>query len=290
MEALARNKSLTKAAAEMNLTQSALTHRMKKLEGLLGTLLWEKDGKALRLTEAGELLRDAALRFESQFLELENKLKACGEGKRGKLRIGLECHPCYEILLEMISSFLKRWENVDIDVTRNFSFSGYRALLDHQVDAIITPDYIAYEGLEFHGIRDFELLLAVAPGHRLAETEFAVPSDLKNEVLFTYPIERERLDVFMNFLFPDGIRPAVHQTVEDTEIMLQLVSAGRGVSTFPDWIIDKHRQKYGVKGVRLGKNGIRKRLYAVTRTDERLPAYLSDFVTLTQSGQGPIEL
>ncbi len=281
LDSLHRNTSLTRAAEEMNLTQSALTHRIKKLESLFGVTIWEKEGKILRLTQAGEHLRRSAAGIEARFTELETSLRAYAGGKKGCLRIGIECHPCYDVLLELIHGFLYKWEGVDIDVTRDFQFTGYRALRDHQVDAIITPDYLEYEDLEYHVVRDFELLLAVGPGHRLAGKKDVEPADLQGETLFTYPISVERLDVFLNFLLPAGIHPVAHEIVEDTEIMLQLVSAGRGVSTFPDWIIEKHYSKYPVRGISLGKAGIQKSLYVVVRKDMHRPAFLQDFIHLS---------
>ncbi|MBN2510823.1 MAG: LysR family transcriptional regulator [Spirochaetales bacterium] len=281
LDALCRNASLTKAAQELHLTQSALTHRIKKLEQLAGVVLWEKDGKNLRLTQAGNYLKETARWLEPQFREAEAALVAFGEGSRGKLRIGIECHPCYEVLLTFIREFLERWKQIDLDITRNFSFNAYQALIEHQVDAIITPDRLDYDGLEYHPVRDYELFLAVSPDHPLAAKDFAQPGDLRDQVLFTYPIKRERLDVFTGFLIPAGIQPRRHETVEDTEIMLQLVHTGRGVSTFPDWVLENHAADYPLKGIHLGRNGIRKKLYLVARTDPSRPAFLSDFISLS---------
>lgn len=280
MDALHRNESLTKAAEELHLSQSALSHSIKKLEKLLNVTLWKKNGRKLHLSAAGEYLLKAAQRLEPQYKEIERSLIAYGKGKRGMLRIGVECHPCYDFLLLPIQSFLAKWNDVDVEVTRNFRFDGYTALRDHHVDVLISPDYLEYSGLEYHPVLDFELMLAVAPEHWLASRSFVSPADLQNEILFSYPIERERLDVFVNFLLPAGSTVREHIPVENTEIMLQLVASGRGVSTFPDWIIQKHAAHYSVKGIQLGETGIHKHLYFVVRSDTAKGDYLDDFISM----------
>lgn len=284
-EALARWGSLTRAAEELNLTQSALTHSVRKLEALIGTQLWEKEGRKLRLTQSGEYLRDAARRLLPQIRETEEVLHGYGSGRNGRLRIGVECHPCYEYLVGLIDGFLHNWESVDIDVTRQFQFGGAEALMDHNVDLVVSPDLLPGDGLHYQDILDFELMLLVPSGHRLASRPFAEPDDLAAETLFSYPIGRERLDVFTGFLVPAGRLPRKHVEVEATEVMMQLVAAGRGVSTFPAWLIEKYRNDFPVEGVRLGRGGIQKKLYIVIRSEDRNVPYIRDFVERARSAR-----
>ncbi len=283
-EALAGTGSLTRAGEVLNLTQSALTHSVRKLESMVGTKLWEKDGRNLRLTRAGDYLLSAARRLLPYLRETEDALRAYGSGKRGRLRIGVECHPCYEYLVGIIDGFLREWKSVDIDVTRQFQFDGVTALKNHEVDLIVSPDMQADEELKHQEILDFELKLLVPCGHHLETKRYVRPEDLSREVLYTYPIGKDRLDVFTQFLIPSGARPKEHVHVEATEIMMQLVAAGRGVSTFPDWLIAKYATDFSVTGVRLGKGGIQKKLYVVARQQDLEVPYLKDFMVRAAVG------
>ncbi|MFQ3196697.1 MAG: LysR family transcriptional regulator for metE and metH, partial [Paraglaciecola sp.] len=129
-----RQGTLTQAAAALCLTQSALSHSIKKLESQLGTPIWQKDGRWLRLTQAGESLLNLANRVLPQFEHSEQLVQQIAQGHRGTLRIGMECHPCYQWLLKIVSPFLQRYPDVDVDVRQAFQFGGLGALLGYDID------------------------------------------------------------------------------------------------------------------------------------------------------------
>ena len=108
--------SLTAAAEALCLTQSALSHAMKKLEQQVGAPLWQREGRHLRLTPAGEHLLAVAQRVLPQLEQAEERLYQLARGETGTLRIGMECHPCYRWLLKVVSPYLAAWPGVDVDV------------------------------------------------------------------------------------------------------------------------------------------------------------------------------
>lgn len=98
-----RQGSLTAAADVLCLTQSALSHSVKKLEQQLGTAVWIREGRSLRLTQAGRYLLAVANRVLPQLELAQERLRQFAQGERGTLRIGMECHPCYQWLLKVVS-------------------------------------------------------------------------------------------------------------------------------------------------------------------------------------------
>ncbi|AFG38324.1 LysR family transcriptional regulator [Spirochaeta africana] len=278
IDALDRTGSLTRAADQLNLTQPALTHSIRKLEGLTGATLWQREGRTLRLTQAGQHLLRSARQLLPGLQETEATLQAYGTGKRGRLRLGVECHPCFEWLVGIINGFLQAWEDVELDVTRQFQFDGLQALQERAIDLLVTPDHIPRDGLRYQSIHRYELQLLTAADHPLAGRPHIQPQDLAAETLLTYPIAAERLDVYTRFLNPAGIQPRERKIVETIEIMVQLAAAGRGVSTFPDWLIQRHARTSPVTGIRLGSSGIQKELYLVCREEDREIPYIQDFL------------
>ncbi len=278
--------SLTAAANALCLTQSALSHSVRKLEDHLGTPLWQREGRRLRLTQAGRYLLRVAERLLPQFEHAEQQLSGFAEGLRGSLRIGMECHPCYEWLLPVISPYLEAWPDVDVDVRQRFRFGGMAALLQHDIDVLVTPDPLVHAGLVFEPVFDFELVLAVSQRHPLANVASIVPGHLADQTLLTYPVETDRLDVFTQFLLPAGVRPRHHRTVEATEILLQLVAAGRGVAVLPRWMIQAHRQAFKLGAVRLGASGIAKQICLGLRREDLDIEYLRGFVDMARHSAG----
>ncbi len=260
-----RQGGVTAAADRLHLTQSALSHAIRRLERDLGVALWEREGRRLRLTRAGRRLLALATRVLPQFEQAEAEIADFARGRRGMLRIGMECHPCYRWLLRVVEPYLAAWPDVDVDVKQEFQFGGLGALLSQEIDLLITPDPVLRPSLSFTSVFDYELMLAVARGHPLAEAPHVAAEALEREVLITYPVATERLDVFTQFLLPAQRLPRVHKTIETTDIMLQLVAAGRGVAPLPDWLIAEYAGQMPLVAVRLGECGIRKSIFIGSR-------------------------
>lgn len=277
-----RQGSLTAAAEALHLSQSALSHSVKKLELQLGTPVWEREGRQLRLTQAGQYLLSLATRLLPQFEHAEMLIGQFARGQRGTLRIGMECHPCYQWLLKVVGPYLEEWPTVDVDVKQRFQFGGIGALFGHDIDLLVTPDPLHRPGLVFEPVFDYEQVLVVASDHILADRAWAEPADLAEETLITYPVEVERLDIYTHFLLPAHASPARHKTIETTDIMLQMVAAGRGVAALPRWLVEEYGERMPITPVRLGKTGIPKQIFLGLRERDREVDYLNSFMKLAR--------
>jgi Transcriptional regulator len=272
--------SLTSAAERLNLTQSALSHTMRKFEERHGVKIWQKEGRGLRFTQAGEYLLALAQRVLPQIDHAERVLAEFAQGHRGALRAGMECHPCQHWLMRVVAPYLAAWPDVDLDLRTAFRFGGIGALLGHEIDLLITPDPLDLPGIHYTRVLDYELVLAVPADHGLGDV--AQPQDLTGETLITYPVTPERLDVFTRFLVPAHCLPKRHRTVETTEMMLQLVAAGRGISAMPDWILREEGAGLPIRAVRLGE-GIDKGLHIGVRRGEETIDYIAGFLALAHA-------
>lgn len=270
--------SLTGAANVLHVTQSALSHSMKKLEQQLGTDIWVREGRALRLTQAGQYLLAVANRVLPQLTLAEERLRQFSQGERGALRIGMECHPCYQWLLKVVSPYLTAWPDVDVDVKQKFQFGGIGALFAYEIDLLVTPDPLYKPGLRFEPVFDYEQVLVVPRNHALAKVKYVEPEQLMSEVLITYPVATDRLDIYNQFLLPAGITPKRHKTIETTDIMLQMVASGRGVAALPRWLVQEYASKMDVVPVRLGADGIAKQIFLGAREADLDTDYLQAFI------------
>lgn len=282
VQAVEEHGSLTAAAKHLCLTQSALSHSVRKLEESVGTPIWLREGRSLRLTQAGQFLLRTANKLLPQFEYAETKLRQMALGERGTLRIGMECHPCYQWLLKIVSPFLTTWPDVDVDVKQKFQFGGVGALLGYEIDLLVTPDPFYKEELSFEPVFDYEQVLVVSNVHRLAHKNFLSAEDLREETLLTYPVSPDRLDIYTQFLNPAGVNPKLHKTSETTDIMLQMVACERGVAAMPRWLAEEYAQKLPLAVMRLGESGIAKQIYLGTRSRDDEVEYLSAFITMAK--------
>jgi LysR family transcriptional regulator, regulator for metE and metH len=171
--------SLTAAAERLNVSQSALSHTIRKLEERYGVAMWEKDGRNLRLTEAGRYIVALAKRVLPQIERAEDVLSDYRYGQRGSLKIGMECHPCHQWLMSITKPYLVDWPDVDLELTTSFAFGGMAALTAYEIDILITPDPIEALGIHYLPVFDYELVLAVPADHPLALKSHAEPADLQ---------------------------------------------------------------------------------------------------------------
>ena len=218
----------------------------------------------------------------------EDRLQQFAQGERGTLRIGMECHPCYQWLLKVVSPYLAAWPDVDVDVKQKFQFGGIGALFGYEIDLLVTPDPLFKPGLRFEPVFDYEQVLVVANGHPLAGSSHAKPQQLSREVLITYPVDIERLDIYNQFLLPAGITPKRHKTIETTDIMLQMVASGRGVAALPRWLVEDYADKLDVVPVRLGPRGLAKQIFLGAREADMHIDYVQAFVELARHPAAPL--
>lgn len=275
---LHRKGTLTEAATALCLSQSALSHQIRYLEKKMDVALWERKGRNLRLTQAGELLLRTAQQVLPVLEQTENTLKAYGEGRQGILRIGVECYPCYEWLTRVVGSFLQQMPDVDIDIVNKFQFSGLEGLQHQHIDVLITPDKEIKDSIHYEALANYELFLLTAQQHPFTQHHVIQPEDFAHETLLTFPVHTDRLDILNQFLNPAYVMPARIKKIESIELMLQMVALGRGVCVLPEWLADTYVDQLNIKKIPIGDKGLKKTLFVALRKQDREIAYMKQFM------------
>jgi len=283
LDQIDRHGSLTKAAEALHLTQSALSHKISKLQQQMGGALWIKEGRKLKLTPAGNYLLKEAKRLLPQLERLDRRLLEHARGELGRLNIGMECHPCYQWLLGVIDPFMQQWPGLEVDVKQRFQFGGMAALFNHEIDMLVTPDPVLTPGVTFEPVFAYEQVLIVNQNHPLATKTHVTPEELSDQVLYTYPVASERLDIFAQFLTPAKRQPKSHKTLEATEMILHMVASNRGVATLPKWLATRYAQSLPICALSLGRAGIHKQIHLGVRSSERELPHLSRFIEVAKS-------
>jgi len=281
LQAIDDTGSLARAAEQLNLTQSALSHQIKALENYYEAPLFLRSTKPLRLTPAGQHLITLAKRVLPEIDAADRQLRRVAEGSRGRLFIAIECHACFEWLIPVLDRYRQQWPEVEIDIRAGLSFEPISALQKGVVDLVISSDPRPYKDLSFLPLFDYQALLALAIDHPLTAKEYIVPADLADQTLITYPVERKRLDVFSRFLQPDNVEPAAVRQAELTAIILLWVTTLKGVAVLPDWVL-RESASHQVTTRPLGEIGLHGTLYAAVRQTESDAAYVQGFITLAR--------
>lgn len=278
--AMADAGSLARAAEQLHLTPSALSHQVKLLEGYYGVALFHRHTRPMRLTAAGHrllaLARDTLPRFE----QTERELARLAAGDAGRLHLAIECHACFEWLMPVLERFKAHWPAVDVDIRLGLTFDSLPALRAGDIDLVITSDPVDTPDLAFLPLFDYECRLVLSAAHPLAARDWIAPANLADQLLITYPVERTRMDVFRYFLQPAGIEPAGVRQAELTAVILLLVASGQGVAALPDWVMRHTAHPRSLRTRALGAGGLHRTLFAAVRRAERELEYLRAFGAL----------
>jgi LysR family transcriptional regulator for metE and metH len=273
---------VAKAADQLNITQSALSHQIKALEDQAGVELFVRRSKPMRLSAAGMRL----LRLANQVLPQVEALAAEFEGLRGgstgRMHIAIECHACFEWLFPVLEAFRKTWPDVDVDIRPGLAFDALPALQKEDVDLVVSSDPEDIPGVTFTELFDYNAVFVASAAHPLAGKPYVDAEDFRGQTLITYPVERSRLDVFSQLLIPAKVEPAAVRQVELTAVILLLVASNRGVSVLPDWVVREVKYSSDYVTRPLTAAGVTRRLYAATRTVDTEKPFVAELIRLAR--------
>ena len=273
---------LARAADQLNITQSALSHQIKGIEDQAGVELFVRRSKPLKLSAAGMRLLKAAESILPQVAALEAEFDGLIAGKSGRLHIAIECHACFEWLFPVLEAFRKAWPDVDVDIRPGLAFDAMPALRKEEVDLVVSSDPEDLEGTDFTPLFDYEPVFVASASHPLAQKDVIEAEDFRGETLITYPVDRARLDIFSQLLTPAKVEPAAIRQVELTAVILLLVASNRGVAVLPDWVVRQVRYNSDYVTRPLTRDGITRRLYAATRSEDTNLPFMAHLIRLAR--------
>ncbi len=283
IRAIQQAGGLARAAEMLNMTQSALSHQVKGLEDQAGVELFVRRSKPMRLSAAGLRMLKLAERILPEIDALEEEFRALKSGKTGRLHIAIECHACFDWLFPVLEQFRHAWPEVDVDIRAGLAFEAMPALLREEVDLVISSDPVRLEGVVYNPLFDYHPTFVASSQNPLATKDWIGAEDFRDEILITYPVSRDKLDVFTELLTPARVEPRGQRPVELTAVILMLVGSNRGVAVLPDWVLRDVRSNADYVTRPLGPETITRRLYAATREDDATKPFMAHFLRLGRS-------
>ncbi len=281
--ALSECGSLSKAAARLFLTQSALSHQLKALETHYGAALVEKNVRPLRFTAIGQRLLALAQAVLPQVAESGRDIARLAEGHAGPLRIAVQCHNCFDWLMPAMDAYRSLWPEVELDIISGFVVDPLPLIERNEAEIAIMHDpQDARQNAVFSPLFRYESVALMSPRHRLSAKPWLEAEDFADETLITYPVPDELLDVMKHCLVPARIHPR-RRTAELTVAILQLVASGRGIAALPAWTVGHYLARGYVISRPIGRSGLHCELYAATTRAGSAAAYIREFIELTRA-------
>lgn len=266
--AVAHDGNLTRTAGRLNLSQSALSAQIRKLEHQLGHALFERRGRLLHLTEAGRIALDHADAVFAAGEELVGTLRQQGQ-VRVAFRVGALATLSRNFQLSFIRPLLGR-QDVEVVLRSGGSNDLMQALETHQLDVVLTNQPLRRDALTpviAHRLSDQAVSLVGLPAMAVAGADVAA-------LLAHHPIvlpsaqSSVRLD-FDALASRLGVRPQIAAEVDDMAMMRLLVREGAGLGVLPP-IVVRDELANGSLAELAQLPAIREQFFAVT-AERRFP-------------------
>ncbi|TCG04956.1 LysR family transcriptional regulator [Paraburkholderia steynii] len=185
--ALAEQLSFTVAAQKVHVTQSTLSHQIRQLEEELGCRLFEREGRRVTMTEAGELFLERVRNALREVDEGVSTVRFAAEEMTGVVRIGATHTFNLHIIPRCVSLFLDRHPSVRVDVLEMTGDGIAQALLRGDLDIGVTYKPNDALPLRFEPLYTEEMMLAVGLRHPFAKRRFVRVSELHLQRMVLLP-------------------------------------------------------------------------------------------------------
>src|SRR5437667_9293421 len=174
--AIARERSFTRAAAKLGVSQSALSHTIRGLETRLGLRLLTRTTRSVSPTEAGErLLHTVGPRFEESDAELQ-ALRELREKPAGTIRITATDHSANTVLWPRLAKFLPEYPDIKVEITIDYGFTD---IVAQRYDAgVRSGEQVAKDMIAVRIGPDMRMAVVGAPSYFAKRPPPEKPQDL----------------------------------------------------------------------------------------------------------------
>jgi LysR family transcriptional regulator, transcription activator of glutamate synthase operon len=232
-EAVARHQHVSRAAAELAIAQPALSKLIHELEQELEVRLFERVGRNIRLTEAGQRLHEHIRTIQSQLEAMRADMRAYAGIERGRVVIGTPPTVGLRLLPEVLAAFHRQHPAVELHV-RESSTQGLLRLIDEgDLDLAIVTLPAGRRWLIETPLFTEQLVVVVAADHPLASRRWVRFADLADEPFLMYPPGYEMREATLSACRQAGFRPQIVLDGGEIDLLLRLAEVGLGLALMP---------------------------------------------------------
>ncbi|QJT00345.1 MULTISPECIES: LysR family transcriptional regulator [Streptomyces] len=288
LDALARHGSVSGAATGLHITTSAVSQQMAKLEREVGQRLLAKQGRGVRLTDAGRLLADHASRILSQVELAQSDLEAQRGQVVGELRLSAFPTAARGLFPVALAELRKAHPGLRLRSCELEPERGVAGVVRGDLDLAVVLDWYnkpmpVPDGLVKAPILDDPADVAMPAGHPLADRDEVDLGEFAEDEWITWGEGEFCHEWLMFTLRSRGVEPIVGHRAAETHTQLGLVAAGLGVCIAP--LLGRHPVPEGVVTVPL-RQRVRRHVYVLWRADaDRRPSIRAAVAALKAAGK-----
>ncbi len=267
---IARNGGLSKAAVELHLTPSALSHGLKALETEVGCRLFERVGRKLVLNQAGEHLLSG---IEGPMAAIERTAETLQEIRRwgqGRLRIGVSSTIAQHLLPSVLKDLHTQFPRLDLLIETGDTPDLVKLLREQRIDLALGVDDVGTPEMETRPLFEDELLLIVAARHALAEGGAVSRLDMRKQTLILYRRTSPTVRSIQQHLQDHQIEPGKVLEVADISTIKQMVAMELGVTIMAPWTIEAELTRRKLTARPISSKPLKRKWSMILKAERRL--------------------
>ena len=230
--AVAQEKGFSRAAQRLRRTQPAVSQAIRRLEAEIGAPVFDRSSKDATLTDAGRVLYGYALQLLNLRRDARGAIHELADLKRGRVVVAANEYGVLH-LLPVVEAYRARHPEIRVEIRRSLGSEIPSEVLRRDVELGVVTYHPPQPGLRTMTIGNDDLVLLVAPGHRLARRAEVSIRDLGTERFLAHnvrsPFRERAVQTF------ERHRTPLHIAVElpTLEAIKRLVERGLGVALIP---------------------------------------------------------
>lgn len=238
--AVAEELHFGRAAERLHIAQPPLSRLIQQLERDLGTQLFERTTRSVRLTPAGEALIAPATEILDGFRVAKAAVNAAGKGEIGRVRVGFAGPSSHMLIGKLARLVREKHPGIELGLRSvTYAAEGLSQVMDGVLDLAMVRWRVAPPGIASRVILNEHYVLVVPEDHRLACRKMVSMAELRDEQFVALPADpaSSLRDSFIRKCHEAGFAPDIVQVAPDSWTVMALVAAGVGVTYSYDSVV-----------------------------------------------------
>ncbi len=239
---IANVSSMRKAAKNLNLTTSAVSHSLKRLEDDLGCKLFYRDTRKLSLTYAGQRLLGVADDILGNLTHARQLVNEWSDIAQKTLRIGATAAACQYIIPMAIREFKESFPSMNIQIITGRSYELIEKMQENKVDVAIYPSTHVSSARNVVSIGSDSLQFVVNPMHPWAIKAKANINEIEMQRVILTDCKGYTFDLIDSYFRNYGVSLMPFIEISNEEVIKRLVELDIGIGILPKWNVRKEEQ------------------------------------------------
>lgn len=277
---VAKHLNYTRAGEEVNLSQPSVSVRIRQLENELGVRLFEQLGKKVALTDAGLVLIPHARRVITAVDDASQSIGELQGLQRGSLRIGASTTPGMYLIPQVIARFKNRYPKIEINLGIKDTRQIEEGVIRNEFDFGFVGGHLAGDEVDVFPWLIDQLVLIVAPKHRLARKKTIKADDLQSEKFILREAGSATRAAINTHLEMTALQLQPIIEMENPESVKKAVQSGLGIAFISRFAVETELKARSLIALHLSDLKIERELKIVYRKDKHLGRAAEAFIKM----------